>query len=816
MKINAGQASSTLIPEYIGSDFDKVITVADNIDYVKDVADGIEGLLVTGYIGDTPPTQPKVGATWYCTLDGRTYTWYEDDDSSQWVESSPQSYLEPAEGGNVDPSIVDAVNNNTNNIFVLWKRSVAEAGLTPVGGSFENGGTLTTTNDVLLHKASGIAYSWGGTLPITVAPNSTPTPLGSGWWVDRSDVTLRSKLAASGGANLVNSEYRKTFYLADAKWGLDPSVTSDNTAALALIMQNCPDNTVLDFCGMELRVFANVTGIASSGATPATSKALPFAQCPAMNGKKNITLKNGVVYAANAGKSVVKMYFPSTVSFINCQGIHFENFTAEGKGESWGDADASVTLTKAQRLLFNAENGGSAVYFGRCTGITGSLTTRLCGSVAPMYFSSCDEINLDSPFSNPASLGYAAFAADAWVGSLADVGKTKFHCFINNPIAHKETLYRREDGTTPVGSSTYCGKGGCLTEDTGVVMQTIGGRIANMYANGSSKKLGYAFGAASGGLTTSVGAVVRDCQEVEYITWSTSDPAIITVDDVDAETGLTGVLVDDKSFGTGFARLTGRIKVNNTRGWDGETNELNKTSIVACLKPASLMRVELGLTVDRASSIYSLINNETNACYGGVKFLYGDYVSDGYIMRSQGWGASGSGSRDGLVDCGSTFHDISTTTDELIQYKNLSDLGVYTYIHHDMSRSKISAATTRAVDGYTISGTNLDEFIQFGKPSFGAYVTTPNRVAWTSTLLTCASVDGLLGANTLVSFYIKGNHGLKTDARIINGANFHRVLGPNAGFTAGTTKDGVKRQYVLEGDVRSSYAANSTYMLLGS
>ena len=35
MKINAGQASSTLIPEYIGSDFDKVTIVVDNIDYVK-------------------------------------------------------------------------------------------------------------------------------------------------------------------------------------------------------------------------------------------------------------------------------------------------------------------------------------------------------------------------------------------------------------------------------------------------------------------------------------------------------------------------------------------------------------------------------------------------------------------------------------------------------------------------------------------------------------------------------------------------------------------------------------------------------------
>ena len=90
-KINAGQASSTLIPEYIGSAFDKVITVADNIAHINEIAAGIKGLAVNGYIGDTPPTQPAVGATWYCTLDGRSYIWYEDADSGQWVESSPQS-----------------------------------------------------------------------------------------------------------------------------------------------------------------------------------------------------------------------------------------------------------------------------------------------------------------------------------------------------------------------------------------------------------------------------------------------------------------------------------------------------------------------------------------------------------------------------------------------------------------------------------------------------------------------------------------------------------------------------------------------------
>ena len=90
MKINAGQAPSTLIPEYIGSDFDAVLTCADNIEYIKN-ASASNASASTGYIGDTPPTQPKEGATWYCTLDGRSYTWYEDADSGQWVESHPQS-----------------------------------------------------------------------------------------------------------------------------------------------------------------------------------------------------------------------------------------------------------------------------------------------------------------------------------------------------------------------------------------------------------------------------------------------------------------------------------------------------------------------------------------------------------------------------------------------------------------------------------------------------------------------------------------------------------------------------------------------------
>ena len=161
MKVNSGQAPSTLVPEYLGSDFDAVLSCADNmtdiktvvenlndigavadnignvvtvgnnldyvkdvvnnitdvttvgshindvdvvanniddigavatnIEYVKDVAEGIAGLPVKAYAGPIPPTHPVMGSVWYCPTDGRIYIWYENEDSGQWVEASPQS-----------------------------------------------------------------------------------------------------------------------------------------------------------------------------------------------------------------------------------------------------------------------------------------------------------------------------------------------------------------------------------------------------------------------------------------------------------------------------------------------------------------------------------------------------------------------------------------------------------------------------------------------------------------------------------------------------------------------------------------------------
>jgi hypothetical protein len=91
---------------------------------------------------------------------------------------------------------------NIPNLFSIVEKQAAEAGYNLVIGSFEEGGKLTNTNDVLWHQATGKYYSWTGAFPKVVAAGSTPATsggVGAGAWVDRTDVTLRGELGYVDG-----------------------------------------------------------------------------------------------------------------------------------------------------------------------------------------------------------------------------------------------------------------------------------------------------------------------------------------------------------------------------------------------------------------------------------------------------------------------------------------------------------------------------------------------------------------------------------------------------------------------------------------
>ncbi len=613
------------------------------------------------------------------------------------------------------------------------------------------------------------------------------------------------------GSGLYAMPAERTIYCEDF---LDDSTTASNDTEVGEISSILFDGVRLDFNGKMFRVYANTTGITSSGATPATDRAQALNEMLVVSDVNNITLGPGGLYVADQGTAPAKSYFPSTIFFKNCTGIYFEPGSIfEGKGESWGDSDASISLAKSDRIDFLGQNGGHAVVFCRCRRVRGTPTARLCGSVGPLYFSSSGDIALDGPFVNAASLGYATYTFDAWVGSLADTGMEDFSATINNPVSHRETLVRREDGTTAVGSSTFCGKGGILTEDEGVYVVSHGGYIADMYANGSDRGLGYAFGSAAGAVTIANHPIIRNCQEAAYVNWSVDDLAVCNVLNMDAELGLCVAFFEDKSFGSGEMTVTGKAVIDGSRTWVGQPEPLSTTSVVAAMKVTS--QATCNVNMDISGDVYALVNNNDEALYGGVFIDGGRYELNGYIIRSQGWGGSGADSKKGLViRGGAQIIDNSAETDSLFQYTNQSTgTSTATYFYHDLRDCNISSNTWRSVDWTPFNAGTLEERRLYPLSLENCYSTSNAAFEITATKGEFLSHNGLSGPNTRGVFRFNENRLPKNvRAYIVTDTTFVRLLGF---FSAADTSFGdLRNEILLEGDVRTDFTTNTEYSIM--
>ena len=100
-------------------------------------------------------------------------------------------------------------NTSKENDREQWRRSLAEAGLTLVDGSFEEGATANSKTDAVWSVAGGQCYTWGGAFPKTVAAGSTVADTGgiaSDAWIAVSDSSLRADLIANTGSDHVKTK----------------------------------------------------------------------------------------------------------------------------------------------------------------------------------------------------------------------------------------------------------------------------------------------------------------------------------------------------------------------------------------------------------------------------------------------------------------------------------------------------------------------------------------------------------------------------------------------------------------------------------
>lgn len=132
-------------------------------------------------------------------------TQLKDTDGADLIQSS---------NGN---TVQEELNNNLLNDREQWRRSLAEAGLTLVDGSFEDGATLNNNTDAVWYIAGGQCYTWGGAFPKAVPADSTPTStggVGTGAWVSVGDANLRQELSSENGSKLVDYKHGNSGTLA--------------------------------------------------------------------------------------------------------------------------------------------------------------------------------------------------------------------------------------------------------------------------------------------------------------------------------------------------------------------------------------------------------------------------------------------------------------------------------------------------------------------------------------------------------------------------------------------------------------------------
>ena len=106
--------------------------------------------------------------------------------------------------GNITVTLLPT--HQESNTRELWRRLLAEAGLSLVAGSFEEGATVNSETDAVWHIAGGQCYTWGGALPKVVPADSTTTStggVGTGTWVSVGVASLKSELAKPTGAGFL-------------------------------------------------------------------------------------------------------------------------------------------------------------------------------------------------------------------------------------------------------------------------------------------------------------------------------------------------------------------------------------------------------------------------------------------------------------------------------------------------------------------------------------------------------------------------------------------------------------------------------------
>lgn len=345
-------------------------------------------------------------------------------------------------------------------------------------GDFPNTGgqavTLTNATQCLVWKTAdggdGHYYAWTGTFPKVVSAGSTPTPIGAGGWVDRSDVTLRGELADDNGAELV--AYRRSAtsalkttvgdMLSSLKFNLSEFVVG--AASISAAISNMLDNANGAGCYIGAGVYNLESAISHTGTVRL------FLDDGAVINFQGVwlTVTDGDNSFVGGGRltTPVSAYmvnrWDADFNLVDSGSYIYGYDLAQGYQVSGNDPEYSDWLANHPSWLTSAETG---VTFIRCDN---SVMTGIRGKFTKLQFTDCEfsgalRNNVHGGKNSYGAIVFKASANTSQRGNYAIQniarnathngicweGQLGFKCWQNQCLMNGESNFKRMQNTYP-------------------------------------------------------------------------------------------------------------------------------------------------------------------------------------------------------------------------------------------------------------------------------------------------------------------------------------------------------------------------------